>query len=56
MTDGVLFSFPGICLTHRQLHDMSDKSNDSLFFNLGSYCRKRLFSYIKRSFNRKKCH
>ena len=50
MTHILSYFFSGMCLTHRQSHNLSDIGNDSLFFNLGSCDSKQLFSHMKCSF------
>ena len=53
MTDGVAFLFSGSVLTHRQSSTTLPQCKDGLFFNIASYGNKKLFTHIKKSFERK---
>ena len=51
MIPGTSFLFSGCLLTHRQECEKNGKTN---FFNVASFCNKRLFDHIRQSFMRMK--
>ena len=49
MIEHLSFIFSAALLTHRQ---ECDGNEDHIFFNLASFCNKKLFSHMKKSFDR----
>ena len=52
LTEGVSFVFSGKLLTHRQSCNFPVNMKGETFINFSSYGTKRLFSHIKKSFER----
>lgn len=52
LNEDISLLFSGQCLSHKQIYDVLPVKDDDLFINLSSYGNHKLFTHIRKSFNR----
>ena len=54
MDKPITFMFSGKFLAHQQLYNSNNEVTDDTFINFGTYTNKKIFSHVKKSFERVK--